>query len=68
MDFGASLHCLVFVRKPILILLEGVIKGGSTTTSLINFMMRSIMEKRGVLKKQITRKFLSFGTNGTFVM
>jgi hypothetical protein len=30
--------------------------------------MGSIMEKCGVMKKQITRKFLSFKANGTFVM
>jgi hypothetical protein len=48
--------------------LEGVIKGGNTTTSLINLIMGSIMEKGGVLKSQIIRKFLFFGANGTFVM
>jgi hypothetical protein len=48
--------------------LEGVIKGGNTITSLINLIIGSIMEKHGVLEKQITRKFLSFGANGTFVM
>jgi hypothetical protein len=66
MDFGALLHYLKFSSKTHFYFIGGVIKGGSTTTSLINLIMDSIMEKCGMLKKKNYKKILVLWTQWNF--
>jgi GTP cyclohydrolase III len=66
-----SVHCYIVqdIFQLIFILLEYVIKCGSTPTSSSTLIMGSLMEKGGLLKKQIVQKLsMSFGANGASTM